>query len=167
MASALQGAHLKYFNVVTGQDEAGGAAQDGEKGCPGGCGIVRPVHHRPANRNGCGCGKPSCNRCRSSSSSSSSSAEQALPTVPLLNYLDMAYYGEISLGTPPQVFSVVFDTSSADFWVPSIRCSSRDCQGKHKYDSARSCTYHPRGHTFHAEYMNGSARGLVNKVKGT
>ena len=84
--------------------------------------------------------------------------------VPLLNYLDMAYYGEITLGTPPQTFSVIFDTSSADFWVPSIRCSSRDCQGKHKYDSARSCTYHPRGHTFHAEYMNGSARGLVNKV---
>jgi len=105
-----------------------------------------------------------CARCHSSSSSSSSSDYAKLP---LQNYLDMSYYGEITLGTPPQPFQVMFDTSSADFWVPSIRCNSRDCQGKRKYDSSRSCTYHPRGHTFHAEYMNGSARGLVNKVEDT
>jgi len=103
--------------------------------------------------------KPCCRR--SSSSSSSSSAD--FVRMPLNNYLDMSYYGEITLGSPPQTFMVMFDTSSADFWVPSSRCNSADCQGKRKYDSSRSCTYHPRGHTFHAEYMNGSARGLVNK----
>merc|ERR1719321_620348 len=50
------------------------------------------------------------------------------------------YYGKIAIGTPKQLFSVVFDTGSGNLLVPSSSCMDEACTSHRRFDSALSAT---------------------------
>ncbi|NWI93868.1 PEPC protein, partial [Pitta sordida] len=77
-------------------------------------------------------------------------------------WLQSSYFGEITIGTPPQKFLVLFDTGSSNLWVPSIDCKSPACFNHAKFKPSESSTFTPNGQSYTFSYGSGA----VNVVLG-
>ncbi|BGP25332.1 cathepsin D [Rhodotorula toruloides] len=82
-------------------------------------------------------------------------------SVPLTDYFsggnDASYYGPIGIGTPAQSFNVIFDTGSADLWVPSSNSST----SHNKFNSAASSTVETSSAAWDITYGTGSSAGFL------
>uniref|UniRef100_A0A8C0H7V6 Peptidase A1 domain-containing protein n=1 Tax=Chelonoidis abingdonii TaxID=106734 RepID=A0A8C0H7V6_CHEAB len=80
---------------------------------------------------------------------------------PLTNYMDIERYGTISIGTPGQDFSVLFDTGSSNLWVPSVYCSGPSCTNHNRFNPSDSSTYEVTSEDVSIQYGTGSMTGIL------
>lgn len=78
---------------------------------------------------------------------------------------ESGYYGEISIGTPPQKFNVIFDTGSSDLWIVSSLCNTDVCATHKKFDSISSNTYEGEDEEdeIQVDYGTGHMEGRLGK----
>ncbi|KAJ0012688.1 hypothetical protein NQD34_017022 [Periophthalmus magnuspinnatus] len=81
----------------------------------------------------------------------------------IYNFMDTQFYGEISLGTPAQNFSVIFDTGSADLWVPSSYCVSQACVTHKHFKAFESTSFQHDGRSFGIHYGSGQLLGVMGR----
>ncbi|XP_052554345.1 pepsin B-like isoform X2 [Tympanuchus pallidicinctus] len=75
---------------------------------------------------------------------------------PMASHLDSSYFGEISIGTPPQNFLVLFDTGSSNLWVPSTLCNKPACRNHAKFKPSASSTFINNGQKVTLSYGSGT-----------
>merc|ERR1719379_2518825 len=95
------------------------------------------------------------------------SSEDAMPelgdaaNIPISDYQNAQFYGPIKIGG--QDFQVIFDTGSANVWVPGKACGFTTCWLHHKYDEKKSQTYEKDGRKFEVQYGSGPVEGIFSK----
>lgn len=99
----------------------------------------------------------------SASDSSTSATTASLSTSPIFDFLNGYYYSTITVGTPPQIFTVALDTGSSNLWVPGKTCNSSACFHHNRYDKDRSTTYVKNGTDFAIRYISGSMEGIIDQ----
>lgn len=84
-------------------------------------------------------------------------------TLSLRNIYDTEWLGTISVGTPAQEFSVIFDTGSTDLWLPSTGCTSAECAMQPRFDDSASSTFVNLNQQVSASYGSGDLFGYLGR----
>uniref|UniRef100_A0A0K0CYH2 Peptidase A1 domain-containing protein n=1 Tax=Angiostrongylus cantonensis TaxID=6313 RepID=A0A0K0CYH2_ANGCA len=89
-----------------------------------------------------------------------------MQVVKVLDYGDHEYFGNITVDTHNQQFTVVLDTGSAMFWVPGTDCRtniirSTTCYGRHEFVPFSSTTFVKRNETWLINYHIGEPKGIL------
>eukprot|EP00753_Platysulcus_tardus_P000349 PLAT10353.1.p1 GENE.PLAT10353.1~~PLAT10353.1.p1 ORF type:complete len:386 (-),score=162.73 PLAT10353.1:157-1287(-) len=81
--------------------------------------------------------------------------------VTIQDYQNAQYYGPLTIGTPPQKFTVIYDTGSSNLWVPGKGCSS--CGSHAQFDNSTSSTFQKNGTVFKIQYGSGKVAGFLGE----
>nr|XP_027815455.1 pregnancy-associated glycoprotein 1-like [Ovis aries] len=81
--------------------------------------------------------------------------------VPMRNFLDLSYVGNIIIGIPPQEFWVIFDTGLSDLCVPSISCSSPSHYTRNAFKYYESSTSRDMNTPLSIIYGTGIMKGFL------
>merc|ERR1711862_141759 len=68
------------------------------------------------------------------------------------------YFGPIQIGG--QDFTVIFDTGSANLWVPANNCSWHTCWFHHRYHPEKSSSFKQDGRDYTVQYGSGPVKGV-------
>jgi len=82
-------------------------------------------------------------------------------SVPISDYQNAQFYGPIKVGG--QDFKVIFDTGSANVWVPGKACGFLTCWLHPRYDESKSPTYEKDGREYKVQYGSGPVEGFFSK----
>jgi hypothetical protein len=73
------------------------------------------------------------------------------------------YWGEITVGNPPQSFKVMFDTGSSSLLLPAKSCKDPACVKHQSYDSSQSSGAKATGQTMSIGFGMGKVHGKVEE----
>jgi cathepsin D len=93
---------------------------------------------------------------------SNSESETQTRIIPLKNFKNTQYVGEISIGTPGQVIPVIFDTGSANLWVTSTLCKDFSCTSHTSFNRGKSSTWKKVGLKVDVTFGTGEISGEIN-----
>ncbi|EGR29114.1 hypothetical protein IMG5_162980 [Ichthyophthirius multifiliis] len=80
-------------------------------------------------------------------------------SISLTNIKNSQYTGQISIGDPQNVFSVIYDTGSANVWINSKICKDQGCKKRKQYDHDRSENYERENLHLDVEFGTGELKG--------
>jgi len=85
--------------------------------------------------------------------------------VPITDIQDVSYFGELTIGTPPQTFTVIYDTGSSNLWVPTPNAIEKaGCGTTHTgFAHDDSTTYGKNCTTAHFNYGSGPVEGFYSE----
>ncbi|KAK7055773.1 pepsin A [Favolaschia claudopus] len=90
--------------------------------------------------------------------------------IPLENWFkgtDLQWFGNITVGTPPQTLTVIFDTGSSLLALPSTLCDDGSCDHQTKFDPKASSTYVDGGTVQTEFFSTGAGVDPVIAFQGT
>lgn len=96
---------------------------------------------------------------------SANSTEKKLSNllIKLTNFKDSQYVGYITIGSPPQMIPIIFDSGSSNFWVTSNKCTDPGCKMHASFNDVLSSTFSKLNNRVEVEFGSGIIEGSFGK----